>query len=551
LGVGFPLFFYTIKAFLLMILLGAVLCGLPCSIYNYSKSKSLGDKPSNWASESSIHEEEDPIWQGILFFLYFLLMIFCIIIFHRFIRNKIVDIDSLNITPSDFTVIVKGLSTDTDYEDLKKFLQENSAPFKQYAEVVAISPSYNISEYVAKTKRLRKMKAMVTQIEMNKNSRMFRKEKKKEELNRKIEEIGKWKHEFENSDNLKFEQGTSAFVTFRKQTEAKEIIDYWRQTELETFSRYLTLCLHKYLFSRRTYQGNVIKIEQAPEPSDIIWENLNVSNWVKFVKKAKTFVVTLILIGISFVVVLSIKIYEYNVYVESGKKHISNSENVKIKMISFFLSASIVILNQIIGIGIRYFSRYEKPSTWTNYNISVFHKLVVSTTLNTIGLLTIVNSYDIQKGYTGANGLDIHWFSNDYGLPTDLSNLLLIDAFVLPLILIYHPKYLAKLYKRKKVRDGKLNITQFEANQLWTNPEIDVAERSARYVRTFMVILFFSPIFPLGLILGIACFLILYWTDKYLLLRRYCRPKTYGKDMTLAVVKWLPISLLAFTVLFK
>jgi hypothetical protein len=337
-------------------------------------------------------------------------------------------------------------------------------------------------------------------------------------------------------------------VTFRKQTDSKEIMDYWQEKEIEKFSRLLTCCLHQYIYSERLFEGRMIKIEPAPEPSDIIWENLTVGFWVRLTKKFKTFIVTLALIGLSFFVVLSIKIYEYNVYADSGKKHISNKENIKIKMISFMLSASIMILNQIIGYFIRYFSRYEKPHTWTNYNVSVFHKLVLSTTVNTIGLLVLINSYDIQKGYTGASGIDIHWFSNDYGLPTDLSSLLMIDAFVVPLVLIFNPVYLLQLWKRKKVINGKLFLTQYQANLLWTNPEMDVAQRLARYVRTFLVILFFSPVFPLGLLLGVVCIAIQYWTDKYLLLRRYCRPKNYGKDMTIAVIRWLPICLLCFTV---
>lgn len=462
------------------------------------------------------------------------------------------EIDKLNVTPSDFTVVVKGISNYSDEKAIINFLQNKAKPFNTYAEVVEVSRSYNITKYVASVKKIKKLKAKITQMEMSgkQKSRIWclGKRESKDEIKKRIDELEKWKIDFEQSGNLQFEQGNWIFVTFRKQTDSKEIMDYWQEKEIEKFSRLLTCCLHQYIYSERLFEGRMIKIEPAPEPSDIIWENLTVGFWVRLTKKFKTFIVTLALIGLSFFVVLSIKIYEYNVYADSGKKHISNKENIKIKMISFMLSASIMILNQIIGYFIRYFSRYEKPHTWTNYNVSVFHKLVLSTTVNTIGLLVLINSYDIQKGYTGASGIDIHWFSNDYGLPTDLSSLLMIDAFVVPLVLIFNPVYLLQLWKRKKVINGKLFLTQYQANLLWTNPEMDVAQRLARYVRTFLVILFFSPVFPLGLLLGVVCIAIQYWTDKYLLLRRYCRPKNYGKDMTIAVIRWLPICLLCFTV---
>ena len=465
------------------------------------------------------------------------------------------EIDKLNVTPSDFTVVVKGISNYSDEKAIIDFMQNKTKPFNEYAEVVEVSRSYNITQYVGRIKKIKKLKAQITQMEMSgeKKSRIscLGRRQNKQEIKKKIEELEKWKIEFEQSGNLQFEQGNWIFVTFRKQTDSKEIMDYWQEKEVEKFSRILTCCLHQYIYSERRFEGRMIKIEPAPEPSDIIWENLTVGFWVRLTKKFKTLIVTLALIGLSFFVVLSIKIYEYNVYADSGKKHISNTENIKIKMISYMLSASIVVLNQIIGYFIRYFSRYEKPHTWTNYNVSVFHKLVLSTTVNTIGLLVLINSYDIQKGYTGAKGIHIHWFSNDYGLPTDISSLLMIDAFVVPLILVFNPVYLLNLWKRKKVIDGKLFLTQYQANLLWTNPEMDVAQRLARYVRTFLVVLFFSPIFPMGLLLGVVCISIQYWTDKYLLLRRYCRPKTYGKDMTIAVIRWLPVCLLCFTVKVK
>jgi len=310
------------------------------------------------------------------------------------------------------------------------------------------------------------------------------------------------------------------------------------------------MCLHKYVYSAKTYNGNLLIIEQAPEPSDVIWENLTASNWTKLIKRLKTALITAILIGISFVVVLSIKIYEYNVYTNSGKNHISNTENMRIKAVSFLLSASIVILNVIIGVAIRYFSRYEKPSTWTQYNISVFHKLVASTALNTVVLLILINSYDFNQGSFGEKGVDIHWFSKEFGLASDLYNLFLIDAFVIPFFLVFNPVYLYTLYRRRKVRDGKIILSQHEANLLWTNPEIDVANRSARYLRTFLVALVFAPIFPLGLFLGSMSISIQYCTDKYLLLRRYSRPKNYSKNLTLAIIQWLPFCLLFFCVPF-
>ena len=62
------------------------------------------------------------------------------------------------------------------------------------------------------------------------------------------------------------------------------------------------------------------------------------------------------------------------------------------------------------------------------------------------------------------------------------------------------------------------------------------------------MVLIFSPIFPLGFVLGFISISLQYWSDKILLLRRYSRSKQYGKGLTLSVLQWLPIAVLCYTV---
>jgi Uncharacterized integral membrane protein len=90
---------------------------------------------------------------------------------------------------------------------------------------------------------------------------------------------------FERQSSLDFSQGNSAFVTYRKQNECKETIDNWHESELEKLSKLFLLCFHRYIYSKRAYQGNLLTVIQAPEPSDIIWENLTVSLTQKFCRR--------------------------------------------------------------------------------------------------------------------------------------------------------------------------------------------------------------------------------------------------------------------------
>jgi hypothetical protein len=165
-------------------------------------------------------------------------------------------------------------------------------------------------------------------------------------------------------------------------------------------------------------------------------------------------------------------------------------------------------------------------------------------------MLILVNSYNVQSGYTGKDGVDLNWFSTNYGLTSDVCNFLLVDAFFMPLLLILDDKYLIRLFLRTRVSSGKLQVTQEEANKIWTNPEMELAKRSAKYVTTFLVCLLFSPLFPLALPIGFASFLIKYSIDKYLLLRRYSRSFHIGAGLNYAMFSWLTVSLISYAVIF-
>ena len=270
---------------------------------------------------------------------------------------------------------------------------------------------------------------------------------------------------FERQSSLDFSQGNSAFVTYRKQNECKETIDNWHESELEKLSKLFLLCFHRYIYSKRAYQGNLLTVIQAPEPSDIIWENLTVSLTQKFCRRVLTALITIVLILLSFFIVLGMKHYQFTKYEDyTSNGQISNSDNIKLKAISLSFSFTIQFINMLLGISIRYFSGYEKHETWTHYNIAVFYKLVVSTTLNTVVVIILINSVDIQNSYFNPQFGDENWFRTDYGLTTDLYSLLLVDAFLTPFMLVFAPIYLLKLWNRRKIRNGKKIVTQQEAN---------------------------------------------------------------------------------------
>lgn len=96
--------------------------------------------------------------------------------------------------------------------------------------------------------------------------------------------------------------------------------------------------------------------------------------------------------------------------------------------------------------------------TWTDYNVSVLHKLFIALTLNSVGLIILVN-----RGTSVDN-----WYEPS-GLLNDVSTLILSMGLTSFLVPLFSPAYLAKLLGKCRARaqhaDGNLLMSQGEANQ--------------------------------------------------------------------------------------
>lgn len=81
-----------------------------------------------------------------------------------------------------------------------------------------------------------------------------------------------------------------------------------------TFSKHFRLSLKKLLCCKGdthdyvTYRDNVLYIERAPEPNDIIWENLGYSDSFKFKRRAITNSLTFAVLCVCFVIIFFISI---------------------------------------------------------------------------------------------------------------------------------------------------------------------------------------------------------------------------------------------------
>lgn len=450
------------------------------------------------------------------------------------------DIDKNHTTPSDYTIWIKNLKRNFVDRELKKFIEEQSRYFGVPAEIYSTSIGYDINDYVRSTREMARLKGLLLFVQDYRKNHdndyprkkcnlccfvCSNKEYPEEEfINVEIENLEKRIAKFEDQAMDRHNQTSYAFLTFQKEDDAKAVIDLW---SISSFNKYFCcLCMLCYN-GPLTFDGVRLKIEKAPEPSDIIWENLSATTCKKYFRRVITALWTIILLAGCFLLVYITKITQRGYYKKFENKPTDERTYTflfEVRFFSFLLSFCIVLINRAIAIIVRIFSSSEKHVTWTSYHQAVTNKLVLALVLNSVAILIWINSGNLDDLFL------------PYGLINDILFLLSVDAIAGPLTYIFSPIYIFKVLKRRKVkslaRNGIIGTTQEEANKLWENPEVDMAQRYANILKTLIISFIFAPLFPLGLLIGAVSVTIQYWTDKILLLRRHSRPRNFGTGMS-------------------
>lgn len=73
-------------------------------------------------------------------------------------------------------------------------------------------------------------------------------------------------------------------------------------------------------------------------------------------------------------------------------------------------------------------------------------------------------------------------------------------------------------------------ILQSEYEELYIGPEFALDARLAQIVAIVWVTFMYSPALPVLFVIAVINFFIIFWVDKYLLLRFYHSPKNYNEE---------------------
>ena len=104
---------------------------------------------------------------------------------------------------------------------------------------------------------------------------------------------------------------------------------------------------------------------------------------------------------------------------------------------------------------------------------------------------------------------------------------------------------ISRFYDRRWKCDKKVSrkYLQVDYEELYVGPEFVLDARLAQIVAVIWVTFIYSPVLPLLLPLALLNFMIIYWVDKYLVLRFYQTPKNYDQNIILKQIQYLKLTL--------
>ena len=311
-------------------------------------------------------------------------------------------------------------------------------------------------------------------------------QKKKEAFDKKLDLQDRLKNLVENKSAA---DSTTAvgFVTMKWKDDLykiEELDTSWRYLRWEIYlsCRKLRLC-----FMNRTMHY----LSKAPEPEDVIWENLGTCGFRRKLMKSISFALAVLLIIISCAVQLA---------VFGMRKSLLESKKTGwvyslLASLSGILAGVVVqISNLLIKVVLEYLSDLQKPETHSDRTLSLTWKMVLLQSLNSV-LSPIFSEFSVGR-ITDPGVLQTALFYNE-----------LTNLFLYPILTNLKLGFILRTLKKNstvtEIREGKcFDTNQRELNQLFDPMEMDLHQLYCDMLRSYFVACFFFTHLPLLMLIS-------------------------------------------------
>jgi len=506
------------------------------------------------------------------------------------------EVDNLNrstVTASDYTVRLPKIPPDTKEAELKgHFARVTGHP------VAAISLAYdNAKEIELYFERGRLMKKRFLSVQKIRHMKTMAKKygdhmidtdemktllKERETYTKNIQEIDKTRA----IEVATFPTPIQAFVTFDTEE------GYMTAVKCYSLSWWKRLCYPKNL----KFKGKKIKVKKAPEPSTIMWENLETSRGERSKRKALTSMVAFIAIFFSVWFTFHARDIQQEALEAGGvmecpvnwakmtkmdklervladkaadpprfdvihcycDQFITDTEVCKeyitdkatAQGITIGASLAVVIINMFFTWLMNKAAKFEKHQSLDSMEASILSRTFLLKFVNTGCLILLYNQDFIQSMVGVTLDIDSDFSSSWYSTAGQSMFIIMMGTIFSP-----HASPLYRYWTTKKARaqviaDQKALLkggedhdvkwyTQDDLNELFLGPEFHMDFRYSQLLVNFYICFMYQSGMPLMCVLGFLSFFLAYWVDKFLFCNFYRIPPMYSDTMSRTATMWV------------
>ena len=308
------------------------------------------------------------------------------------------------------------------------------------------------------------------------------------------------------------------FITFNSIEEQENFLKPYPKNTIMSFCisiknlKYFCCCCcvnknkRKNFFLKRN-----ISVEAAPEPEDVIFENLQCSSRERFVRILFIYIFSVIIMAICFVIILFLNNFQTK---RNNKKGISPL--VKYGL-SIAISLVISILNAFFQYLLENLTKREKQISMTNFYLSYSIKLTIFTFCTSAVIPLISN-----RIFSGAK-YDL--------LVTNMLMLFITNAFLTPIMWSMNFEFLLKKIKICLLNTNQETYTQKELNELYELLDMSIASKYSYIFKTLLMSFLYMPIFPLSIVISSVGLIFGYFLEKFNFAKMYKRPDILNSEI--------------------
>jgi hypothetical protein len=271
----------------------------------------------------------------------------------------------------------------------------------------------------------------------------------------------------------------------------------------------------------------------APEPDDVMWENLSINDAERSKQVAKVTGVTIVLLVLGAVVNTAATVFAANIEVSgtpafpvpSGATPEQRQAILDGFRISFGTSIALipVAVNMVLRAVVSKMILTEGHDTTTEFETSIFAKLSLAYILNSV-LIPIATAMYFSL-HVGARPVTQEWYEAG-GVVQKAFSLMLSNALVTDALKVVQ---FASLFSRYCLSRFALSHEKFQT--LWEPPDMNLGELYAASLRTISLCLLYSPLWPPAYLITAGAMAITFWATKFAVAKWYKKPPMVSEEM--------------------